>query len=48
MTDILLPWLPFVLFFAFLLLTTIRRVLCPDCGELLPRFQSPFTKTRRQ
>lgn len=38
--------LPFAVFFACLFLR--RRRPCPDCGHLLPVFQSPATKTRRQ
>lgn len=33
--------------FAFLLYQTFHRVKCPDCGEMLPLFYSPFKKTRR-
>ena len=44
----LIPLVIFAPFFVWLLL--IRRKSgpdCPDCGELLPQFQSPFTKTER-
>ena len=41
-----LPLLPFVVFFAAMLLMGKRS--CPDCGERLSNFQSPLTKTRRQ
>jgi hypothetical protein len=44
----LLPLLMFVPFFVILLGFRRRRRNCPDCGEPLPRIQSPFTKTRRQ
>lgn len=45
--DILIP---VVLFFAlFLVVLLIRRPgTCPECGDALPKFQSPLTKTRRQ
>ena len=33
--------------FAFLLFQAFHRVKCPDCGETLPLFCSPFKKTRR-
>jgi ABC-type sugar transport system permease subunit len=33
--------------FAFLLFQAFHRVNCPDCGETLPLFYSPFKKTRR-
>lgn len=33
--------------FAFLLYQAFHRVNCPDCGESLPAFISPFQKTRR-
>jgi hypothetical protein len=33
--------------FAFLLFHAFHRVQCPDCGETLPLFYSPFKKTRR-
>jgi DNA-directed RNA polymerase subunit RPC12/RpoP len=33
--------------FAFLLYQALHRVKCPDCGETLPLFYSPFKKTRR-
>ncbi len=39
-----------VLFFAsFLVVLPLRRSrACPECGDALPVFQSPLTKTRRQ
>ncbi len=39
-----------VLFFAsFLVFLHLRRPgSCPECGDALPVFQSPLTKTRRQ
>ena len=48
MTILLLAVLPFVVIFAIVYFTRIRRVSCPDCGDLLPLFQSPFMKTRNQ
>lgn len=39
--------LPFLTFFVWLLFAE-RGKTCPDCRRPLPRFQSPFTKTRRQ
>jgi hypothetical protein len=48
MDDIMLILFPFVPFFAILLLLSHCRVSCPDCGDPLPFFQSPLTKTRRQ
>jgi hypothetical protein len=33
--------------FAFVLFQAFHRVNCPDCGETLPLFYSPFKKTRR-
>ena len=45
--DIIVPTL---LFFAFFLIVVLLRRpgSCPECGEALPIFQSPLTKTRRQ
>ena len=43
-----LPLLPLVLFFAFFLFGMRRRKSCPECGNPLPSFQSPLTKTKRQ
>lgn len=47
------PFLPAIIaftpFFAMLIFLAMRRPKhCPDCGEPLPAFQSPFTKTMRQ
>jgi len=44
----LLPLLPFLVFFVWLILLRAPRRYCPDCGTLLASFQSPFTKTKRQ
>ncbi len=46
------PMLPafvaFAPFFVLLLFYMMRRPkACPECGERLPAFQSPLTKTRR-
>lgn len=44
-----LPLLPFAIFFAWLFVPSIRhQKACPDCGQSLPIFQSPLTKTNRQ
>ena len=32
---------------AFILYQAFRRVDCPECGDRLPVFYSPFRKTRR-
>ena len=49
MTDPWFPFIPFVVFFMWLFLFgTRRRKSCADCGELLPPFQSPLKKTKRQ
>jgi hypothetical protein len=42
------PLLAFLPFFLALLLSSLTRRACPDCGALLSGFQSPLTKTRRQ
>jgi DNA-directed RNA polymerase subunit RPC12/RpoP len=47
MDTILISMLPLLVPFAFLLFGAFRRVKCPDCGETLPLFYSPFKKTRR-
>jgi hypothetical protein len=39
--------LPLLGLFAFLIFQVGRRVPCPDCGQTLPVFLSPFKKTRR-
>ena len=47
--SVLVGIAPFVPFFVILLFCAMRRPkTCPDCGELLPRIQSPFKMTRRQ
>ena len=44
-----LPLLPFVIFFAWLISTAMRRRKpCPNCAHPLPLIQSPLTKTKRQ
>jgi len=45
--DPLFSMLPLLAVFAFLLFQALRRVKCPDCGDPLPLFSSPFEKTRR-
>jgi DNA-directed RNA polymerase subunit RPC12/RpoP len=47
MDTILISMLPLLVPFAFLLFQALHRVKCPDCGETLPLFLSPFKKTRR-
>jgi hypothetical protein len=47
MYIILLSMLPFLVTLAFILYQAFRRVDCPDCGDPLPLFYSPFKKTRR-
>ncbi len=42
--EILLPLVVLIVLWPYL---TAHRVRCPDCGELLPRFYSPFKVTRR-
>ncbi len=45
--DIILPaLLPFMILVPWLLLR--RPASCLECGDALPLFQSPLTKTRRQ
>jgi hypothetical protein len=46
--DDMLLILSFLPFCVILLLLSLRRVSCPDCGDRLPFVQSPVTKTRRQ
>jgi len=49
MNQFWIPLLPFVVFFAWLFFVAMRRrKACPNCNEPLPRFQSPFTKSKRQ
>jgi DNA-directed RNA polymerase subunit RPC12/RpoP len=47
MDTFLISLLPLLVPFAFLLFQVLHRVKCPDCGETLPLFPSPFKKTRR-
>ena len=47
MDTILISMLPLLVPFAFLLFQALHPVKCPDCGETLPLFYSPFKKTRR-
>ena len=47
MDHILLSLLPFFAALAFVLVHALHRVKCPDCGDPLPVFYSPFKKTRR-
>ena len=46
--DTLLMLVPVFVFLVFLFWSAGRRRVCPACGERLPNFQSPFTKTPRQ
>ncbi len=46
MDIILFAFVPFMIFVAWQLLR--RPMSCPECGDALPIFQSPLTKTRRQ
>ena len=47
--EIILTALFLLLFAFFLVVGPLRRAgSCPGCGDALPFFQSPFTKTRRQ
>ena len=47
--DIIFPALFLLLFAFFLIVGPLRRPRsCPECGDALPIFQSPLTKTRRQ
>ena len=43
----LAPFLVFVVYLAYVHYLSLRRVMCPDCGDQLPMFYSPFKKTRR-
>lgn len=47
MDTIWLSMAPFLVALAFVLFLALRRVKCPDCGDPLPIFYSPFKKTRR-
>jgi hypothetical protein len=40
------PFVPFFVIFVFLIRR--RQQPCPDCGEPLPRIQSPLKMTKRQ
>src|SRR5215218_5323156 len=42
--EIMIPLIVLIVLWPYL---TAPRVRCPDCGELLPRFYSPFKLTRR-
>ena len=50
MSIVLLSLLPFSAVFLVLLASCLvaRRKKCPDCGDPLPAFQSPASKTWRQ
>ena len=52
MNDSWSALLPFGVFYVLLtwlmLWMVLSRKACPNCGTLLSRVQSPFTKTRRQ
>ena len=43
-----LPLLPFVIFFLWLFVFGMRRLPCPDCGNVPSVIPSPLTKTKRQ
>ncbi|MEQ1824498.1 MAG: hypothetical protein ABL921_01060 [Pirellula sp.] len=47
MDIIIIPALFLITFFVIFVLLR-RPGACPECGDALPIFQSPFTKTRRQ
>jgi hypothetical protein len=47
MDTIWLSMAPLLVPLAFVLFLTLRSVKCPDCGDPLPLFYSPFQKTRR-
>ena len=47
--SVLIGIVPFIPFFVILLFCAMRRQKpCPDCGEPLPRIQSPLEMTKRQ
>ena len=48
MFQALWPVLIFLPFFVVLFFSLLKRRNCPECGERLPAFQSPLTKTDRQ
>lgn len=49
MNELWIALIPFALFFAWLFFSGMGcRKACPDCKEVLPIIQSPFTKTKRQ
>lgn len=47
MDTILTLMFPLLVFLAFLFYYSLQCVNCPDCGAPLPKFLSPFKKTRR-
>jgi len=47
MDTILLSISPLLVPLAFVLYYALHPVKCPDCGDTLPLFGSPFKKTRR-
>ena len=47
MSELWLPLLPFAILW-LLMFGLAPGKPCPDCGEILPQVQSPFTKTKRQ
>jgi hypothetical protein len=47
MDTILISMLPLLVPLAFVLYYALHPVKCPDCGDTLPMFYSPFKKTRR-
>jgi hypothetical protein len=47
MDPILISLLPLLVPLAFVLYYALHPVQCPDCGDTLPVFYSPFQKTRR-
>jgi hypothetical protein len=47
MDIILISMLPLLVPLAFLLYYALHPVNCPDCGDTLPIFYSPFKKTSR-
>lgn len=44
----LLYLVPFALFFGWLIFSAGGTVSCENCNAMLPRFQSPLSKTKRQ
>ena len=47
MDTILISMLPLLVPLVFFLYYALYTVNCPDCGETLPLFYSPFKKTHR-